>query len=49
MQDYEQPKGRGNKKSDKAKKNFELYGKNTKRGVRHLENILGKDKLNVKK
>ena len=32
------------KKSDKAKKNFELHGKNTARGVRFMENILAKAK-----
>lgn len=49
MQDYEQPKGRGNKKSDKARKNFEMNGKNTKRGIRHIESILEKSKSISKK
>jgi hypothetical protein len=40
MPNYDEPKGRGNKKSDKAKKNFELNGKNTKRGVRFMEAVL---------
>jgi hypothetical protein len=42
MPNYDEPKGRGNKKSDKAKKNFEMNGKNTARGVRHLEQMLKK-------
>jgi hypothetical protein len=38
MCDYE-PKGRGNKKKDKAKEKFERNGKNTARGVRHMEQV----------
>jgi hypothetical protein len=47
--DYKEPKGRGNKKSDKEKKNFELNGKNTKRGARHIEQIDRTNKLNKTK
>ena len=38
MCDYE-PKGRGNKKKDKAKEKYERNGKNTARGVRHIEQV----------
>ena len=38
MCDYE-PKGRGDKKKDKAKEKYERNGKNTARGVRHMEQL----------
>jgi hypothetical protein len=37
MPDYNEPSGRGNKKSDKRRKTFDKYGKNTTRGSRHVE------------
>ena len=37
MCDYDEPKGRGNKKKDKAREKYERNGKNTTRGVRHIE------------
>ena len=37
MCDYDEPKGRGNKKKDKARDKYERNGKNTTRGVRHIE------------
>lgn len=46
MPNYDEPKGRGNKKSDKAKKNFDLHGKNTQRGVRFMESVLNKHSSN---
>jgi hypothetical protein len=37
MPDYNEPSGRGNKKSDKRRKTFDKYGKNTTRGSRHVD------------
>jgi len=37
MSDYNEPSGRGNKKSDKRRKTFDKYGKNTTRGSRHVD------------
>jgi hypothetical protein len=37
MSDYNEPSGRGNKKSDKRRNTFDKYGKNTTRGSRHVE------------
>ena len=45
MPTYDEPKGRGNKKSDKAKKGFDLHGKNTQRGARFMENVLSKNSI----
>jgi hypothetical protein len=45
---YDEPKGRGNKKKDKAKEKYERNGKNTARGVRHMEQVQGKPKVNEK-
>jgi hypothetical protein len=44
MPNYEcnEPAGRGNKKKDKAREKTEKYGKNTVRGVRHMEQIMVK-------
>ena len=45
---YDEPKGRGNKKKDKAKEKYERNGKNTARGVRHMEQVQGKPKAKEK-
>ena len=45
---YDEPKGRGNKKKDKAKEKYERNGKNTARGVRHMEQVQEKPKVNQK-
>ena len=37
MCEYDEPKGRGNKKKDKARDKYERNGKNTTRGVRHIQ------------
>ena len=39
MCDYNEPKGRGNKKKDKARDKYERNGKNTARGVRHIQQV----------
>jgi hypothetical protein len=36
-----------NKKSDKAKKTFDMYGKNSKRALRMIEAIQEKNKSNT--
>jgi hypothetical protein len=46
MCDYNEPKGRGNKKKDKAREKYERNGKNTARGVRHIEQVQGVKKAN---
>lgn len=45
---YDEPKGRGNKKKDKAKEKYERNGKNTARGVRHMEQLQEKAQTHVK-
>lgn len=45
---YDEPKGRGNKKKDKAKEKYERNGKNTARGVRHMEQVQGKAQVKAK-
>ena len=49
MPNYEcnEPAGRGNKKKDKAREKYEKYGKNTVRGVRHMEQIRTQTNVNV--
>ena len=44
MCDYDEPKGRGKKKKDKAREKYEKNGKNTSRGVRHMANTKEKAK-----
>lgn len=39
MCDYNEPKGRGNKKKDKARDKYERNGKNTARGLRHIQQV----------
>jgi hypothetical protein len=45
---HDEPKGRGNKKKDKAKEKYERNGKNTARGVRHMEQLQGKAHAHMK-
>jgi hypothetical protein len=44
----DEPKGRGNKKKDKAKEKYERNGKNTARGVRHMEQVQEKTHAKAK-
>lgn len=48
MCDYAEPKGRGNKKKDKAREKYEKNGKNTARGVRHMEEVMAKTNTKAK-